>query len=84
MILDTIFRLLTAPLRVLLQAMPTIGIEIPSDVFVQITEYIKLACYFLPVKTIVAVLTLKFAMWAFRITMAFIVRVKSFIPTMGS
>lgn len=84
MILDTLFRVLTIPLKALLSVLPSLNIEIPADVFLQINEFIKMACYFLPVKTIVVILGLKLAMWGFKITMSIIVRAKSFVPTMGS
>ena len=84
MIFDIFIKLFTAPMKLFLQSIPTISVTIPEDVLTQILEYIKLACYFLPVKTIVAILTINLAIWTFKITMAIVVRVKSFIPTMGA
>lgn len=83
MLFDIFIRLFTAPIRGLLMILPSLSIEIPPDVFLQINEYFELACFFLPMEAVMLVLTIKLGLYVFRLAMAVINAVKSFIPTMG-
>ena len=83
MLFDIFIRIFTAPIRGLLMLLPTLNIEIPPDAFMAINGYIKLACFFLPMQAVVLVLSIKFLLFTFRLIMATIKSILSFIPTMG-
>jgi len=84
MVFDWLFNLLTAPLQLLLELLPPLSVELPPDIMVRCRDIFIIVGYFLPLKTITAILSIKLTMWLFKITMALIVRIKSFVPTMGS
>lgn len=83
-IVDAFFNLLLAPIKLLISALPTIGVSMPDGVFEALTDTMAFIGYMLPVQTIITCFGIRLGMSAFRQTVAIIVRVKSFIPTMGS
>ncbi len=84
MITEAIFNVLLAPLLLLVEAIPAIPFTIPSGAFNGMSSTFGALGYFLPMAAlspiIIAIFTFKIA----KITMALIVRIKSFIPTMGA
>lgn len=84
MILDSILEFFCFPIIEMLDLLPTIGVGIPEGVFDQIGGYFQCLGYVCPIATVMHILGLKAVCWAFKITMAIIVRVKSFVPFWGS
>lgn len=84
MIVDAFFNLLLSPIRLLLSALPTIGVSMPAGVFDSLIDTMAFIGYMLPVDTIITCFGIRIGMSSFRQVIAIIVRVKSFIPTMGS
>lgn len=84
MIFDTLFSVLFAPINLLLSALPTIGFQLPDGVFNSIVDTCAFIGYVLPINSVLACISIRLSMYVARAAMAVIVRVKSFIPTMGS
>lgn len=84
MIIDALFSVLLAPIKLLLSALPTIGYSLPDGVFNSIVDTCAFIGYVLPIEPILMCLSIRLALISFRATMAVVVRVKSLIPTMGS
>ena len=84
MIIDALFSVLLAPIKLLLSALPTIGYSLPDGIFNSIVDTFAFIGYVLPIESILMCLSIRLALISFRATMAVVVRVKSFIPTMGS
>ena len=84
MILDAILEFFCLPIIELLELLPAINIELPSDVFDQIGGYFQCLGYVCPIATVSNILVLKAVCWEFKIIMAIIVRVKSFVPFWGA
>lgn len=84
MILDAILEFFCFPIIELLELLPAINIELPDDIFNQIGGYFQCLGYVCPIATVSYILVLKAVCWEFKIIMAIIVRVKSFVPFWGS
>ena len=84
MIVDAFINLLLAPIKLLLSSLPTIGVSMPTGVFDALIDTMAFIGYMLPVDTIITCFSIRLGMSAFRQVIAIIVRIKSFIPTMGS
>lgn len=54
------------------------------DMFDMLKQMLVLVCWLLPMNTVVICLSLRIVLMTTRITIALIVRIKSFIPTMGA
>lgn len=63
--------------------LPDIEFALPDDVFNGILQFIQTVAYIMPVKGLLVWVTFTILLDNFRIIWAFILRVKSFIPTMG-
>lgn len=84
MIFDTLMNLILAPIDFLISLIPDINISIPSGVLGAVGDVFGSIGYITPWKTVITILSISFALVAIRITWAIIIRVKSFIPTMGA
>ena len=83
MIVDAILNFFLTPILLLLDSLPTLEISVSVD-FTKFFEYITLISSVIPLKEILPILYIKFALLGFSILWAIILRVKSFIPTMGA
>ncbi len=83
MITDMILKLLVMPLIVLIESVSAIGFTIPVGVFNGLLLLSENLGYIFPVSSILPVFILKMLLRNSRIIWAMIIRVKSFIPTMG-
>ncbi len=87
MITDMIINaLLAVPyglLKGLSSVLPDINFKLPEDAFNGIMQFLRTAAYILPIKSLLVWLLFSIVLDNFRIIWAFILRVKSFIPTMG-
>ena len=83
MIIDALLRILMIPINALLSLMPSFDTVIPDGVSTSITNLIQQVSYFAPLNTVFTIFGLMIAMYGVKIAIAIIVRIKSFIPTMG-
>jgi len=84
MITDFIFSVLTAPLHLLLNLLPAVSIAIPNNVFTGFNSILGMLGFIFPVAGLLPILAISLSIKGFHIIWALIIRVKSFIPTMGS
>lgn len=85
MIIESILTFFSLPTQWLIDLLPTIGegIEIPSNIYNVLEDLISCVGYVLPIQGLMPIwyglvgLTLAKTVWAL------IIRIKSFIPTMG-
>lgn len=83
MIVDAILNFFLTPILLLLDSLPTLEISVSVD-FTKFFEYITLISSVIPLGEILPILYIKFALLGFSILWAIVLRVKSFIPTMGA
>lgn len=87
MITDKIINVLLSPVYLLVlgldKVLPDIDFDLPDDVFNGFLQFLQTAAYILPVKGLIVWVTFTILLDNFRIIWAFVLRVKSFIPTMG-
>lgn len=84
MIIDIILSSICALPLLLLDKIPSIQITIPDGVFDWLLSMSRALGYLLPIKALMPILVISFGISAFKISWAIILRVKSFIPTMGA
>lgn len=87
MIFDKILDVLFCFPFLLLDSLPDISISIPGEVSNAINGFQTFAnnlAYVFPLKGLVPIIVISFSIKSFQILWALIIRVKSFIPTMGS
>ena len=83
MIVDAILNFFLSPILLLLDNLPTLEISVNVD-FTKFFEYITLISSVIPLKELIPILIIKIAITSFSIIWAIVLRVKSFIPTMGA
>ena len=84
MIVDFLFQQLTAFPMLLLSMLPDVSISIPDNVFDWLFDIANAVGYLLPIKGLLGILSLSLTIKAVQIAWAILLRVKSFIPTMGA
>lgn len=84
MITELILNVWLAPMKLALSGIGEVSISIPGNIYNYIHDILGLASYILPVQSIVTVLGISLTLTLTRIIIALVVRVKSFIPTMGA
>ncbi len=84
MITNAIISVFLAPTLLLLDLLPSVNVTIPDNAFDTMASAFDCIGFVLPVSTICAVIAFKFALKNAHIVMALVVRIKSFIPTMGA
>lgn len=70
--------------KLLLQALPDIDISIPKDVFDTLQNFLLNLEYIFPIVELLPILVISISLSLFKIAWALVIRVKSFIPTMGA
>lgn len=83
MILDLIINALLSPILLLLDSLPTLSLGNVAD-FSVLFNYITIISAVVPIKQLLPILLIKFAISSFGIIWAIVLRIKSFIPTMGA
>lgn len=83
MITETILYFLFGFPLELLNSLPDIKFEIPDVAFQEFYDIISSLTWALPVVALMPILVISFALQGFKIAWALILRIKSFIPTMG-
>ena len=84
MITEAILNVLLTPTKVLLGLLPAVDVSIPDNAFDNANSFFGALGFFLPLTWIAPIIAMKIALKSARIFMALIVRIKSFIPTMGA
>lgn len=84
MLIELILGAFIALANGIISLFPTINIDIPSNVLQAGTAIFKGVGYFIPIAGLVPILLINIAIDGFKLIMAIVVRIKSFIPTMGS
>ena len=83
MITDTLLKLLTMPVIILIESVSVIGFTIPVGVFNGLLLLSENLGYIFPISSLLPIFVLKILLRNARIVWAMVIRVKSFIPTMG-
>lgn len=64
--------------------LPDINFSIPDNAFAGLEYIFSGVAYFLPVKALLPIVLVDFSISSFHIVWSIILRIKSFIPTMGA
>lgn len=83
MILDAILNFLFTPILAIFNLLPDISISIPTEIYNVLHNVTSGIGYILPMNTILTVLAIKYSIIGFELMWKLILRIKSFIPTMG-
>lgn len=84
MITEGILNFLALIPNLLLDSLGNISISIPENVFEGLNTIFNCLGFVFPVKGLLLILSLSFLIKNFQIIWAIILRIKSFIPTMGA
>jgi hypothetical protein len=84
MILELIFGLLLFIPNLLLSLLPTISLELPANIVAGITPVFGAIAFFFPIAALLPIIIMSVALDSFKIIVAIVIRIKSFIPGMGS
>lgn len=84
MITDLIINLLLKTPLMLLDLLPDIDVSLPDNVFDGVNTFFANVAYALPVLQLMPILIISNALMLFRVAWALVIRIKSFIPTMGA
>lgn len=83
MITDTIINIFLSLPRNLLALLPDVNFELPEVAFQELFDIISSLTWALPVVALMPILVISFMLQGFKIAWALLIRIKSFIPTMG-
>ena len=61
-----------------------INLFIPDDIYITLSDICKCVGYVLPVSALLPIFLTRLALKLVQITIAIVIRIKSFIPTMGA
>ena len=84
MITDAILLMFIAPANAMLTLMPTFTVTLPPDIFSYLISIVTSLSYIFPIGGLFQILVVALSIKATQILWAIIIRVKSFIPTMGA
>ena len=84
MITEGILNILAFIPNALLDNMNGISLSIPDNLFVGLDSIFNCLGFLFPISGLLIILTLSFTIKSFQIIWSIILRVKSFIPTMGA
>lgn len=83
MITESILSVFLAIPRLLVSILPAIEAQLPENIFDGVSNLLYGVAFIIPVGALLPILLVSFSVDIFRVFMAIIVRIKSFIPTMG-
>ena len=83
MIFTAIINLFLRLFEGIISLLPTLNFTIPSNISNTIANFFSGVTYFFPIKALLPIFAFSLSVNAFRIIYNLILRVKSFIPTMG-
>lgn len=84
MITEGILNILAFIPNTLLDSMNTISLSIPDNIFSGLDSIFNCLGFLFPIGGLLIILTLSFTIKSFQIIWSIILRIKSFIPTMGA
>lgn len=84
MLIDSFISIVFSPVYALLSLLPDIDLSLPDNIFDSISSILSNVAYVLPVAPLLPILAISLSLSVFRATWALIIRIKSFIPTMGA
>lgn len=84
MIIDSILNLIFGPLALLLDLLPDLDLEIPNDIYGPLEDAFEGVSYVFPIVPLLPIIISSTALSVFRVVWACVIRIKSFIPTMGA
>lgn len=84
MITEMILNFIFLPVNALLALLPDITLSIPDGVFDGLKNIFGMLGFIFPIKGLLVILTVSISIKLFHIIWALVIRIKSFIPTMGS
>lgn len=84
MITDAILNVLFYVPLLLVNALPAVDFAMPDNVFNGIDTFVSNVAYVIPIRALMPILVSSFSISCFKIFWALLLRIKSFIPTMGS
>lgn len=84
MITKTILYVICSPILLLLDLLPSVSVTLPNDIFDSMDSLFASLGFIFPLGTLCIIIVSKITLKLAKITMALIVRIKSFVPTMGS
>ena len=84
MLIEAVFSLLLFLPEFLLSLLPEVSIELPENVMEGAGTIFGAIGFFFPVAALLPIIIISISLDIFRIVMAIVVRIKSFIPTMGA
>lgn len=84
MIIQKLLELILNGVLGLLDLLPTLNFSIPTGILNVVGNALYGINYFVPIKDVLPILIISFAITGFRIVWASIIRIKSFIPMMGA
>lgn len=84
MITKAILYVICSPILLLLDLLPSVSVTLPNDIFASMDSLFSSLGFILPMTSLCIIIASKITLKLAKITMALIVRIKSFVPTMGS
>lgn len=83
MIMDTFLKLLTLPVLLLFDGLSALEFTIPVGVFNGLSILAKDLGYIFPISSLLPIIVIKFSLRGFSVFWTILLKIKSFIPTMG-
>ena len=83
MIFTAIINLFLLLFKGLISLLPTLSFTIPTNICSTIANFFSGVTYFFPIRALLPILAFSISLTAFKIVYNLILRIKSFIPTMG-
>lgn len=84
MITDKIIDVFLALPLLLIDSLPEVNFSIPDHVMNGVSAFLLNIGYFVPIKELMPILIISLSVKTFQIAWALVIRIKSFIPTMGA
>lgn len=75
-----IFAVILVVVFCLICAMPTVSIDTEAVTSSSAIDFVRAACYFIPINTIASILTITIGLWAFRMVVALIKTIWAMLP----
>lgn len=84
MITELIINFIFLPVNALISLLPDVSFSIPKEAFDGLNNILGLLGFMFPIKGLLAILGISISIKLFHIIWALVIRIKSFIPTMGA
>jgi len=84
MVTESILYLITSLPNLLLNNIGTINLNIPNDIFDGLNSIFNLLGFIFPISGLMVILSLSMSIKLFEIVWSLLLRIKSFIPSMGA